>query len=198
MNETHHAVFVRGEINCDVSSLVPESEQYERSVERLGIDDVREITEEAHRTPTVAESKTIIVRTSFITLEAQNALLKVLEEPPATTQFVVVVPVDFYLLETIQSRVMVVYAAGGGEESVVFEEFMAENLAGRLSLIETAQKKKDTQWQRSMKTGLIEYLLTSTPKSQISELDFVSRWLLTRGASNKMLLEHLAMALPTR
>jgi hypothetical protein len=66
----------------------------------------------------------------------------------------------------------------------------------RLTVIDTALKKKDMLWQRAMKQGLIEYV-AGCKDARLADLEYVARMLLTRGASNKMLLEHAALTLPT-
>jgi len=76
---------------------------------------------------------------------------------------------------------------------------LQEDYKGRLIAIEKSTKSKDTVWQRSIKNGLIEYLTTTKKKmDSLSNLEYVSRTLLTRGASNKMLLEHAALMLKPR
>lgn len=197
--DAHHAYIVRGHQDTDLSHLLVETEVYECVREKFGIDDAREVSTVAYQTPNQFAVKSIVIRSSFLTLEAQNALLKVLEEPPATTRFVILVPHDMTLLDTIQSRTVEFVIDAGKSENEVFMEFQSLSVADRLASIEGALKRKDTHWQRLMKDGVIEYLRTlPTADANVKELEFVSRLLLTRGASNKMLLEHLALALPTR
>lgn len=196
---SHHAFVVRGRRDTDLSDLLSETEVYECVRDTFGVDDAREVTVMAHQTPTQHAVRCIVIRSNFLTLEAQNALLKVLEEPPASTRFVMLIPADMTLLDTIISRTVELQLEGEVFENQVFSEFMALPYKERIATIETAQKRKDTAWQRSMKDGLITYLQTEkSTDALLSELEFVSRLLLTRGASNKMLLEHMALSLPTR
>lgn len=52
--------------------------------------------------------KTLIIAALNFTIEAQNALLKILEEPPSNTQFIIYCRLKSLLLPTIRSRMMVV------------------------------------------------------------------------------------------
>jgi len=82
----------------------------------------------------------------------------------------------------------------------VFKNFLLQGYKERLTSIDQASKKQDIAWQRSMKQGLIQYLNENTKliASSLSELECVARLLLTRGASNKMLFEQVALILPIR
>lgn len=56
------------------------------------------------------EEKNIVIIAKKIQNEAQNALLKILEEPPKNIIFTMVVPRKNVLLPTIRSRLMIEYA----------------------------------------------------------------------------------------
>lgn len=205
MNNDHHAILLRAvsvrEFDC--SSITSSVEFYDTYTEKFGIDDARELVRQAHSRPVDKDEQTLIVRTEFITLEAQNALLKVLEEPPQSTKFIFVIPAGFTVLSTLASRFNEVAIDGDDSRLVndtkVFEEFLGQSYKERLASLDQASKKKDTKWQMDIKKGLIEYIKESprTMKS-FTELEYVTRTLLTRGASNKMLLEQAALTLPTR
>jgi DNA polymerase-3 subunit delta' len=72
----------------------------------LLVDSVKAIMKEAY----IAESslKTIIVMAKNFTPIAQNALLKVLEEPPRNIRFILVSPTKSNLLPTIRSRLLLI------------------------------------------------------------------------------------------
>lgn len=202
----HHAIIFR--VDLVRSFLLPLSifsdDVQEVCIDRFGIDDARELVKKAYSRPIEAVEQILVVRTDFITLEAQNALLKVLEEPPSSTKFVFVVPKDFIILPTLSSRFGEFFSkekniVSETNQNIVFSEFMKNGYSERLSSIEQAIKKKDMEWQKSIKRGLIEYLEKPFEiSSSLRELEYSARLLLTRGASNKMLFEHIALILPTR
>lgn len=162
--------------------------------QQLGIDEARNVTEQAFRRPLEKTSQLLLVRTTFITHEAQNALLKLLEEPPITSRFLFLVPMDMQLLPTLASR-LVVETVSENDDNSQFNDFMNASIADRLSQIETATKVKDTEWMRAIKSGLLGYISKAHSAKEKQTIELVTRLLLTRGASNKMLLEHAALGI---
>lgn len=192
----HHATVVRS--TTVATALVPvtkQSEVVEMYYERFGIDLARSLIHTAYQRPQHSARQQLVVRAEFVTLEAQNALLKVLEEPPESTEFVFVLPFDFQLLPTLASRFGQWLEVTDETEAKEFGDFLAATPAQRMMLIDVATKKKDHVWQQHIKTGLITYLRTNSGAVN-RDLEFVARTLLTRGASNKMLLEQAALTLP--
>lgn len=192
----HHAILVRttSVSGYDSSHFTVEGELIEQTYEKFGVDEARQLTVAAYSRPAQSQVQTFVVRAFFITLEAQNALLKIVEEPPVSSRFVLVVPADFVVLPTILSRCEVVVDQTVYGANTVFAAFLETGFKERLEQIDTAQKKKDTQWQREIKNGLIVHVQLHPELA--TELEYCARLLLTRGASNKFLLEHAALTLP--
>ncbi|MBI2613165.1 MAG: hypothetical protein HYW62_00085 [Candidatus Levybacteria bacterium] len=83
---------------------------YEKAV---GIEDVRNIQKSILFKPFKGKSKAIVIEAyEGITTEAQNALLKILEEPPINTIIVVSIPKKELLLPTIISRCKIIELQG--------------------------------------------------------------------------------------
>lgn len=73
-----------------------------------GIDDIRELKEAAYTLPYTSEKKVYIIdEVHMLTKEAFNALLKILEEPPAHVIFILATTEIEKLLDTILSRCQV-------------------------------------------------------------------------------------------
>lgn len=182
----------------DVYTAVPMNAQFRTA--QLSIDMVRTLITEAYRTPEGAdEIKVLFIATEFITEEAQQALLKIVEEPPQSTRFVFAVPHGYGLLPTLESRFERVAHVKETVPTASFAEFKNRSVAERMQMIEENVKRKDHLWQGAVKKGLLSYLETESrhlPLPVMKELEYVARMLLTRGASNKFLLEHLALTLP--
>ncbi len=145
------------------------------------------------------KERVLVVATQFITEEAQQALLKIIEEPPASTRFIFIIPLGYYFLPTLESRFERADIKDEAAHTLTFDEFKAASMSERLAGIEYATKSKDLVWQSEIKKGLHHYL-ASPDSAQLSvgdlkDLEFVLRLLLTRGASNKFLLEELALTL---
>jgi len=203
MTFSHHATLIRvfSVESKELSEFDENIEVLDTFTESIGIDDARDLVRSSYNRPANAVERVFVVRTNFITLEAQNALLKILEEPPLSTRFVFIIPIDFSVLPTLISRFD--DQTNRDEETEAkneaFGAFMTDSYKDRLASIEKASKQKDVEWQRSIKSGLIEYIYQSAADSNLLKgLEYTARLLLTRGASNKMLLEHAALILPTR
>lgn len=79
-----------------------DSINFEKSV---GIEDVRGIQEKIYLKPIKGKTKAIILKAyNGLTIEAQNALLKILEEPPNNTIVLLLVETVSQVLPTIISR----------------------------------------------------------------------------------------------
>lgn len=199
---SHHAVLFSASeplvVSLDGYENVAAHNQYRQR--QFSIDDVRTLISVAYRRPEADEAeRVLLVATEFITEEAQQALLKLIEEPPLSTRFIFVLPEGYLLLPTLESRFKRAGSLGQAVIGSAFAIFEKASLAERLTLIEENLKRKDQVWQADIKKGLLAYLTDrshSLSVSALSDLEYVSRLLLTRGASNKMLLEQLALTVP--
>ncbi len=72
----------------------------------FSVDEARKVHDVVHRMPTKGDMKLIIISASRIFHEAQNALLKVFEEPPLGTYIVLVIPSGGVLIPTLRSRLL--------------------------------------------------------------------------------------------
>lgn len=68
---------------------------------------VKEIKEIAYKTSST--KKTILIKAINLRIEAQNALLKIVEETPENIEFLILTTSKYALLETIRSRVEIKY-----------------------------------------------------------------------------------------
>jgi DNA polymerase III delta prime subunit len=166
--------------------------------EIIGIDEIRELSAEAHRRPREGfTEKHIYLIGLKITSEAQQAALKILEEPPVGVTITLVLPSGTPLFDTVLSRVIVSQLDEASKDEVL-TDWLSLSVAERLIEIEQRIKKQDTVWMNSIKSALQKHVSSSTSMSGeiLKEVDFALSHLLTRGASNKMLFEHIALALP--
>jgi len=114
----------------------------------IGIDAIRDLKSFASRNPLNHTTKTIVLQDAHLaTLEAQNALLKILEEPPSYLTLILTVPHTHTMLETIVSRCHIIRAdtptpKREATASVHLSDFLAVPPAKRLSLIPAETKSK--------------------------------------------------------
>lgn len=84
-----------------------------------GIDDIRNLKEAVKLSPSRAEKKVYIIdEVHMLTLEASNALLKTLEEPPEHVIFILATTNPEKLIPTIRSRATNVIFTKAGEKEV--------------------------------------------------------------------------------
>ena len=75
----------------------------------IGIEEVRNITTFLSKKPIASDKNTVVIHEAhLLTLPAQNALLKTLEEPPANSQIYLVTNFPDQLLPTILSRIQII------------------------------------------------------------------------------------------
>jgi hypothetical protein len=201
----HHAYLYFGD---DLpSSAVPEAYKTQSAdvthITRLrfSIDDARELTRTSQWHPFEGEIRVFVIVTDAIAQEAQNALLKLFEEPPTHTQFYLVLKKTAVVLPTLLSRLSVVSLNGGdtnADENLSFSTFLASSYADRIATIAEKTKDKDTVWIEEIVRGSEVYTTTSHKHKEtlLPSVMFVRTYIGTKGASSKMLLEELALTLP--
>lgn len=71
----------------------------------IGVDRIRELSKDVYIRPFESENKVYIIEDgAALTAEAQNAMLKILEEPPEYAFFIIITPSSALLLPTVISR----------------------------------------------------------------------------------------------
>ncbi len=205
----HHAKLLRLEtldhevIKRFVSLIKVDDVEYLDFV-NFGIDDARLLVEKAFVRPLVGQERLLVVTFNQITVEAQQSLLKILEEPPLTTNFLFCLPTTLHLLPTLSSRF---HLADSGEiessvavDNIEFKNFVVSNYTERLNEIAERIKAKDQEWVTKIKMGLLSWLDRQDLIQINHELSQTLLWaaglLQTRGAANKYLLEEIALSLP--
>lgn len=206
----HHAYLYQASGTVDLKAV--ESQALTFGIEdvtyiysqNFGIGDVRDLTLKAYVRPQVGDTLLIAVGVEAITSEAQQALLKILEEPPQTTIFLFCIPRSVFLLPTLLSRFSEMETASDNVHSPLvateaFLSFMAMTAPERIDIISKKLTAKDIVWIGDIKNGLCAELSVGTAhqyQAVVRELYFVAEHLMTRGAANKHLLEELALTLP--
>jgi DNA polymerase III delta prime subunit len=194
----HHAEFLVGSYEWACTQLPvavraeAEDVRHYRGA-RMGIEEVRTMTYEAHLTPIVDEKRTFVIAYAQLTHEAQNALLKLLEEPPATAQFFLITPRAELLLSTVRSRLHLCAREDVLAPNREFETFFSASLSERLTYISERVAKKDDEWACGIMCAIEERAHTERNRELRKALDELRPFYDTHGASRKMILEHLAL-----
>jgi hypothetical protein len=105
------------------------------------------------------EVKILIIKfAEKMTIQTQNAILKILEEPPQETAIVLAVSNSDMLLDTIRSRCLMIAGVGSSEkiDTPKAGEFIKLNFISRVKLIENITKEENS---RESALKLIEELI---------------------------------------
>lgn len=200
----HHATLVHVP---SLTQLPPLVEELRASCEielietdRLTIGRVREVIASAHQRPFAMSTKVIVIAAQVIAPEAQQALLKVFEEPPATTQFLLIMERSSGLLPTVHSRLSVLsVVTTPAVDSPAFATFISQSVPERLTFIADTFKNKDETVSTELYAGLSTWLArrhTPATLPQLNDIVTLHQFLGGPGASKKMLWEGLAFLLP--
>ena len=226
----HHAYFVVGEVGQEVEHAyafieaelgIAGAGNADVMVLKYGlfsVDDARALRALADLAPTTGSQKVLIISVSRLFHEAQNALLKLFEEPPEGTTLILILPTEGIVLPTLRSRMLPLPStatssaisseaqefikAGKAEREKITEKILTraksdkddEKQSARLSaihLIEGLMRKAHEQWQTET---------NATKKKELrlflDDLNAFLPILHERSAPLKLIFEHILITLP--
>ena len=184
----------------------------------FGIDEGRKLKEMQTGKAFAGDRRFFIVSTPSFTREAQNSLLKVFEDPSPNVHFFVVMPSADGILPTLRSRFFIIPHKSKyktkkthSEKTISAKEFLENTSASRLIMIKgiVEEKEKDkalallNDLEMELHVKLIESVEAPSGinSKQIAEfLEEIGRgkqYLHDRSSSVKLILEHVALVLPT-
>ncbi len=152
------------------------------------------------------EDKVALISFNTASLPAQNAMLKVLEEPRAGVRFILLTTHKNTLIETVLSRVQHVQVEGVIDvQEKHAEEFLATSPSFRikLSFVTTLlagvdeEGRKDRESVKMFILSLVEVLAKNHVEARyITETLEIASYASDPSASGKALIEYLALLLP--
>jgi len=216
---SHHAYFLVGseETHAELVSILEKKHKiathanpdfFDLKYMTMTVDDAREVKSLAGTKPMYENAKEIfILMMNGITIEAQNALLKLLEEPPEYAHFFLIVPSAHLLLPTVKSRLSLIgsdHASTVSDSATAKEakEFVKATPAERLEMIkalmDAISKEKKTKQDAIDLLNDIEAVVykengAKEGKKALDAIDTARKYLNDRAPSVKMLLEYVAL-----
>ena len=163
----------------------------------LNIKEVRNIKEKAYISA-IKKVKLFFIKISDITREAENALLKLFEEPPSNSHFFIFSP-DIKFSKTILSRVIKIKGQND-EENQDIKKFLKMSIGEK---IEMAKKISDKTKEDRDKNEILDFLSAlekeiinrNSKDKKISgilrEIEISKNFLRDKSASIKMILENI-------
>ncbi|MDO8510044.1 MAG: hypothetical protein Q7S15_00250 [bacterium] len=168
----------------------------------MGIDEGR-FLKEMHQRKAFGDKKIFVIAANFMTVELQNALLKMLEEPTENTHFFFVTPFPHKLLPTLRSRLAHVAISSEKMAEPLPKDFFRRSKAERLEIIGPIIERKDKteaiavlDWfERELHPQIKERRATRDEQFIFSEVLRCRGYLADRSPSIKMILEHISLCL---
>jgi len=219
---THHAYYTIGSPVGVVPILVSHIEKVwsvtsqgnpDFRIERygaMGVGEARALKEMAERTAVTNGKKVFVVSVDSMTREAQNALLKIVEEPSSGTHFFFVLGSEEILITTLRSRLerllfdeVFLGNESEDESGLRARTFVHSSVPIRLKAVssfikevgdEDAGKGKLYDFLDALERELADDVGINAEALQ--EVLHVKRYSRDRAPSFKLLLEHLSLVVP--
>jgi hypothetical protein len=213
----HHAYLIEGDARDILEPLFERLEQefgvkregnpnvHIHTMETLDIKTARDIRERAGMTAFGNGRTVFVICARSVIIEAQNALLKTLEEPGEGTLFFLVVPTRELLLSTVRSRLR---SIGAQDASVTLgaaknaQLFLSGDIVDRLSVARSIHEEDDRDIARDNAKSFLAALISSYARNPKRDEQYLGRLisarklLFSRAPSLKLILECLAITYP--
>ncbi len=166
---------------------------------KLGITEARKIKEHFSLKPYSGKSRGVVLEdASNLTHEAQNALLKTLEELPKESLFILCANSDAYLLPTVLSRCQVERLQGTGDRQQEnykedIEKLLEFNMEQRFEYIEKLKDREEFFY------SLVSYFHKKLPENSdfTKELLQAEAWQ-KQNVNIRAILEYLMLVMPQK
>lgn len=211
----HHAYLIEGDVALSFDHLQKAlirlgyggdmADTFVREYETILIDHAREIKDfQSETMRSGAKKKLIILKALSFSYPAQNALLKVFEEPRDGVVFFLILADASKLFPTLRSRLQGVVGEFAADEVMkkAAKTFMAGSIKERLAFIKkfTDMESKQLLKEKCMRLlSEIEHELArgnvSADKKKVEDVYLAKQYIGDQGSSPKILLEHLAVTI---
>lgn len=169
----------------------------------IGIDEIRQIQHFLSRKATQSHNLVIIYSAHTLTLPAQNALLKTLEEPPSGCQIYLITSYPDQLLATILSRCQVISSSSQDipkdiqpAQDLLHKLLTTSEIRKRLEILDSQEFDRSTalEFLDHLEWGIHSQIHTQKPPINY-DLISQTRKYLKANCSVKLTLDHFAINL---
>jgi DNA polymerase III delta prime subunit len=205
----HHAYLLlgdRGEADSHIESLfaslgmnpVGNPDVFVLESDVFSVDDARELGIKAV-SKAFGERKVFVIHAQKFTPEAQNALLKTLEDPVPDTHFIITAREAQMFLPTLLSRMHHVRLSGEAEESSEVKRFLKKNPKQRIDFAKKFADEKEERGAGALAEFIDALLLTlkeeGAPAETLKRVLAVRSYARDSAAMPRLIIEHLALVL---
>lgn len=220
----HHVYLIEGEKSSIFPELIEVIEKmgirtsgnpdfYNLSFDTLKIDDSRNLKMLNYEKRFSDQRKIIIISINFLLHEAQNALLKIIEEPSPYTHFFFIVPDISHLLKTFLSRFYIIRQIDHQKNELEeAEKFVKMNKNERIEFIKklvsadtseegetisVSPKSKSLKFLNALEKVMSDKILRKIDDcSYFEQILKVREFLSQPGSSAKNMMESIALIIP--
>ena len=179
---------------------------YARSYAHFGVEEAREIRERA-ALKAAGSRRSFVLAAPTMTTEAQNALLKTLEDAPGDALFFLIVPSPSTLLPTVRSRSQIIDLAQDRSADVQIDTgaFLSSSPQMRLDMLKPLLEKGDDDrrdmasiitFLSSLERKLAAEASRDATKEGLTAIYRARAYILDKGSLVKPLLESVALLVP--
>lgn len=222
-NALHHAYCILGNQNEIVSELEKifkkelnfsinnNPDFWYGEFDVMDIEDGRKIKDLHQNKPVLNDKKIFVVCANFITEKAQNAMLKLFEEPRGDTHFFLIIPSLNNIISTLRSRFFIIDSNCSCDSAFDAKKFLYKNIGGRLedikALCESVSDEEKSKieiinfinrLEIELKNKINISKITKEELKLFEEIEKIRQYASEQSPSLKMLLEYLAIIIPTK
>lgn len=212
----HHAYLIEGDLDLSFKELLIGLENLGihtlanpdiliKDYENLLIDHAREIKDFQSESASEKDKKKIIIlKTRSFSYPAQNALLKVFEEPREGVVIFLIMPDSTKLYPTLRSRLLGTVGEYAPHDALKKDAkvFLNGTIKTRLDFLKKFLDVESKPLLKERAMNLLDQLEaelakrdTLADKDRVKDIYLVKKYLGDQGSSPKILLEHLAVVL---
>lgn len=171
----------------------------------FGVDDAADVRARSRTRPVQDDRRVFIIGASSMTTEAQNALLKTLEEPAADALLFLIVPSPETMLATIRSRTQMLDVHGEPVNTLVdADDFLAASAEKRITMLKPLYEHEDEGRDIGAVIAFLAAIERSfarakrTPETEegVRAVYRARKYATDRGSLLKSLLEQVALLAP--
>ncbi|PIR83159.1 hypothetical protein COU19_02020 [Candidatus Kaiserbacteria bacterium CG10_big_fil_rev_8_21_14_0_10_56_12] len=179
----------------------------------FSVEDARQVSEIAIQAPLRGTKRAIIIAAARAYREAQNALLKIFEEPVPGTHLFLILPTLGGLLPTLRSRVVVLRQGAGAaravsEDARVFLAAAREKRTAMIKRLSTGRDEDERRTNRDRALAIVNGVEATAYEalhagnrapeivSLLRDTTELRTFLHDRSAPVRMILEHLSLVIP--
>ncbi len=127
-------------------SVIEKNSDSKKNIQSIGIDEIKSLHKSIFLKPLNSKVKAVILEDAHLmTIEAQNALLKVLEEPPEHTIIILGVNSSDSLLPTVLSRCQIIELPSSNVSLSVAEKAEFEQIISNLFMMRVGERLKKAE-----------------------------------------------------